>query len=97
MASNIYPVYEARVKALGSVRAWHIPESDTYSLTYFNGEEYTPLFLSEEAAYYTWLFLSMLHPEANAQLGKCSIKPKSKCRPAPKKPATKKKKLVKKK
>ena len=96
MASDIYPVYEARVGALGSIRAWHI--DNTYCFTYFNGEEYTPLFLSEEAAYYTWAFLSMMHPEAQFVVSKASVKPKSaKCKPAPKKPATKKKKLVKKK
>jgi hypothetical protein len=98
MGSNTYPVYEARVGALGSIRAWHLPESNTYCLTYFNGDDYTPLYLSEEAAYYTWLFLSMMHPEAQFVLNKPSIKPKSaKCKPATKKPATKKKKLVKKK
>lgn len=96
MANDVYPVYEARVKALGSVRAWHIPESNTYSLTYFNGKEYTPLFLSEEAAYYTWLFLSMLHPEANGHVfpsecgkGYTHKTKSSKCKPA-KKPAKKK-------
>jgi hypothetical protein len=78
-----YPLYEARVGALGYVRAWCIPESNTYSLTYFNGEEYTPLFLSEEAAYYTWLFLGMMHPEAYEAM--CP-------KPAKKKPAVKKQK-----
>jgi hypothetical protein len=98
MGENSYPVYEARVGALGAVRAWHIPESNTFCFTYFNGEDYTPLFLSEGAAYYTWLFLSMMHPEAYAVISRGSVKTKSaKCKPAPKKPATKKKKLVKKK
>ena len=98
--SNTYPVYEARVKALGSVRAWHIPESDTYSFTYFNGEEYTPLFLSEEAAYYTWLFLSIMHPEANGHVfpSECgkgyTHKTKSaKCKPAKKKSTVKKRQV----
>jgi hypothetical protein len=95
--SDTYPVYEARVGALGSVRAWHLPDSNTYCFTYFNGWEYTPVFLSEEAAYYTWAFLSMMHPEAYAVVSQPSVKTKSsKCKPA--KPATiKKKKLVKKK
>lgn len=96
--NNSFPVYEARVGALGSVRAWHIPKSNTYCFTYFNGEDYTPLYLSEEAAYYTWAFLSMMHPEAYMVVSKISAKPKSvKCKPAPKKPTTKKKKLIKKK
>ena len=68
MESNTYPVYEARVGALGAVRAWHIPDSNTYCFTFFNGEEYTPLFLSGEASYYVWLFLSMMHPEANGHI-----------------------------
>jgi len=100
--SETYPVYEAKVGALGSVRAWHLPDINTYCFTYFNGWEYTPVFLSEEAAYYTWLFLGMMHPEAYEALCNCSEKPKSSikskgsCKPA--KPATtKKKKLVKKK
>ena len=81
--SNTYPIYEARVGALGYVRAWCMPESNTYSLTYFNGEEYTPLFLSEEAAYYTWLFLGMMHPETYNTLN---------AKPVKKKPAVKKQK-----
>lgn len=103
MTENSYPVYEAKVGALGAVRAWHIPESNTFCFTYFNGEDYTPLFLSEEATYYTWLFISMMHPECNGYLcasdcGKgYTHKTKSaKCKPT-KRPATKKKKLVKKK
>jgi hypothetical protein len=96
--NNSFPVYEARVGALGSVRAWHIPKSNTYCFTYFNGWDYTPLFLSEEAAFYTWLFISAMHPDAMTNIGQALVKTKSvKCKPAPKKPATKKKKLVKKK
>ena len=91
MAENSYPLYEARVGALGSVRAWRMDGS--YCFTFFNGYDYTPLFLSEEAAYYVWVFLSMLHPEANAQLGNCSIKPKSSVKPAKKKPVVKKQKV----
>lgn len=92
---NSYPVYEARVGALGSVRAWN--DGGTYCFTYFNGEDYTPSYLSEEAAYYTWAFLSMMHPEAYAVISQPSVKTKSnKCKPATKKSAIKKKKLVKK-
>jgi hypothetical protein len=90
--SETYPVYEARVGALGSVRAWHLPDSNTYCFTYFNGWEYTPVFLSEEAAYYTWAFLSMMHPEA--AISKPSVKTKSnKCKPAKKKPTVKKRQV----
>lgn len=92
MASDIYPVYEARVGALGSVRAWNI--DGTYCFTFFNGEDYTPLFLSEEAAYYTWAFLSMMHPEAQFVVSKASVKNKSsKCKPAKKKPTVKKRQV----
>jgi hypothetical protein len=90
--SETYPVYEARVGALGSVRAWHLPDSNTYCFTYFNGWEYTPVFLSEEAAYYTWAFLSMMHPEA--VVSQPSVKTKSsKCKPAKKKPTVKKRQV----
>ena len=89
-----YPVYEAKVGALGSVRAWHLPDLNTYCFTYFNGEDYTPLFLSEEAAYYTWAFLSMMHPEAQFVLDKPLIKTKAnKCKPAKKKPTVKKRQV----
>lgn len=89
---NSYPVYEARVGAFGSVRAWN--EGDTYCFTFFNGEEYTPLFLSKEAAYYVWIFLAMMHPEAHIVLGNTSIKTKSaKCKPAKKKPTVKKRQV----
>ena len=96
MEENSDFVYEARVGALGSVRAWKTL-GNTYCFTFFNGEEYTPLYLSEEAAYYTWAFLSMLHPEAQLVVSKTSVKPKSaKCKPAKKpvkkKPAVKKQK-----
>jgi len=95
MEENSDFVYEARVGALGSVRAWKTL-GNTYCFTFFNGEEYTPLYLSEEAAYYTWAFLSLLHPEANGHVfpSECgkgyTHKTKSaKCKPA-KKPAKKK-------
>jgi hypothetical protein len=91
--NNVYPVYEAKVGALGYVRGWCLPEENTYCFTYFNGEDYTPLFLSEEAAYYTWAFLSMMHPEAQAQLSNCSVKPKSSVKPAKKKLTVKKRQV----
>jgi hypothetical protein len=92
--NNVYPVYEAKVGALGYVRGWCLPEENTYCFTYFNGEDYTPLFLSEEAAYYTWAFLSMMHPEAQFVLDKPLIKTKAnKCKPAKKKPTVKKRQV----
>lgn len=101
MEENKYPLYEAKVGALGSVRAWRM--DGTYCFTFFNGYDHTPLFLSEEAAYYVWLFLSMMHPEANGHVfpSECgkgyTHKTKSaKCKPAKKpvkkKPAVKKQK-----
>jgi hypothetical protein len=90
--SDTYPLYEAKVGALGSVRAWRMDGS--YCFTFFNGYDYTPLFLSEEAAYYTWAFLSMMHPEAQFVLDKPSIKTKAnKCKPAKKKPTVKKRQV----
>ena len=100
MENNYPPVYEARVGALGAVRAWHLPESNTFCFTFFNGEKYTPLYLSGEASYYVWLFLSMMHPECNGYLcasdcGKgYKHKTKSaKCKPAKKKPTVKKRQI----
>ena len=94
MTESSYPVYEARVGALGSVRAWYEKDINSYRIVYFNGYDYTPLLLSEEAAYYTWAFLSMMHPEAQIVLDKPSIKPKSsKCKPAKKKPTVKKRQV----
>ena len=63
-SSETYPIYEAQVGALGRVAFFKDPESRTYCFTYFNGADYTPLFLSEEAAYFTWLFIGMEHPDA---------------------------------
>jgi hypothetical protein len=88
---NSCPVYEARVGALGSVRAWKADSS--YCFTFFNGYDYTPLFLSEEAAYYTWLFLSMMHPEAYEVLANSSIKSNGSRKPAKKKPTVKKRQI----
>ncbi len=96
MKESNYPIYEAQIGALGHVRAWRMDGS--YCFTYFNGYDYTPLFLSPDAAYYTWLFIGALHPDCHDEAPMAPlIRPKSaKCKPASK-PATKKKKLVKKK
>ena len=95
MEENSYPMFEAQVGALGSVRAWRM--DGTYCFTFFNGHDHTPLFLSEDAAYYTWLFIGALHPECHDEAPMAPlIKPKSaKCKPktAKKKPAVKKQKV----
>ena len=64
MSKETYPVYEAQVGALGKVTFYKEPKSSTYCFVYFNGMDYTPLLLSEDAAYYTWLFIGSEHPEA---------------------------------
>jgi hypothetical protein len=60
---SIHPVYEAQVGALGRVTFYKEPKSSTYCFIYFNGMDYTPLLLSEEAAYLTWLFIGREHPD----------------------------------
>ena len=62
--SKGYPIYEARVGELGQVAFYKEPKTSTYCFYYFNGKDYTPLYLSEEAAYYTWAFIGCEHPEA---------------------------------
>ena len=57
-------VYEARVGEVGQVAFFKDPETSTYCFYFYNGKEYTPLYLSEEAAYYTWMFIGCEHPEA---------------------------------
>lgn len=64
MSSETYPVYEAQVGALGKVTFYKESKSNTYCFIYFNGMDYTPLLLSEEAAYFTWLFIGCEHPDA---------------------------------
>ena len=64
MSSETFPIYEARVGALGQMAFFKDPESQTYCFTYFNGADYTPLFLSEDAAYVTWFFIGCEHPDA---------------------------------
>ena len=65
MNSGTYPIYEAQVGQFGSVTFFKDPESNTYCFMFFNGADYTPLYLSEEAAYYVWVFLGAEHPDAN--------------------------------
>ena len=64
MNNETHPVYEAQVGALGKVTFYKEPKSNTYCFIYFNGMDYTPLLISEEAAYYTWLFIGCEHPDA---------------------------------
>lgn len=62
MNSETAFVYQAKVGALGEVTFWKDHPSKTYCFTFFNGDQYTPLFLSEDAAYFTWLFIGCEHP-----------------------------------
>lgn len=57
-------VYEARVGEVGQVAFYKDPKTLTYCFYFYNGKEYTPLYLSEEAAYYVWAFIGCEHPEA---------------------------------
>jgi hypothetical protein len=57
-------IYQAKVGAFGEVTFWKNPKTSTYSFTFFNGVEYAPLHLSEDAAYYVWAFLGCEHPDA---------------------------------
>ena len=63
MSNRTSYIYEARVGALGSVTFFRDPDSGTFCFTFFNGEEYTPLYLSADAAYYVWAFIGCEHPE----------------------------------
>lgn len=56
-------VYEARVGKVGQVAFYKDPKTSTYCFYFYNGKEYTPLYLSEEAAYYVWAFIGCEHPE----------------------------------
>ena len=64
-SKSIHPVYEAKVGALGEITFYKEPKSSTYCFVYFDGMDYTPLLLSEGAAYYTWLFIGCEHPDAS--------------------------------
>lgn len=57
--------YQANVGLFGKVLSWHDYEDNSYNFSFFNGEFVTPLKLSGEAAFYTWLFLGMMHPECS--------------------------------
>lgn len=60
-------IYEAKAGALAQVVFWKDPEDNSYNFTFFNGVDYTPLKLSEDAAYYVWTFLGCEHPDAIMQ------------------------------
>ena len=62
--SKEYPIYEARVGEIGQVAFYKDPKTLTYCFYFYNGKEYTPLYLSEGAAYYVWAFIGCEHPEA---------------------------------
>lgn len=97
MSEATYPIYEAQVGALGSVAFFRDPESNTYCFMFHNGMDYTPLYLSDDAAYYVWMFIGCEHPdcEDGTPMRKMDI-PKSMLKPkgATCKPATKKKKTT---
>ena len=57
-------VYDARVGEVGQVAFYKDLKTSTYCFYFYNGKEYTPLYLSEEAAYYVWMFIGHEHPEA---------------------------------
>lgn len=63
MSKETYPVYEAQVGALGRVAFFKDPETKTYCFMFFNGADYTPLYISEDAAYYVWRFIGCEHPD----------------------------------
>jgi hypothetical protein len=64
MSNETYPIYEAQVGQFGSVAFFKDPESHTYCFMFFNGMDWTPLYLSEDAAYYVWMFIGCEHPDA---------------------------------
>lgn len=57
--------YEAQVGQFGSVSFFREPETNTYCFMFFNGDEYTPLRISSDAAYYVWAFIGCEHPDAS--------------------------------
>ena len=63
MSKETYPIYEAQVGALGRVAFFKDPETKTYCFMFFNGADYTPLYISEDAAYYVWRFIGCEHPD----------------------------------
>jgi hypothetical protein len=64
-SKQIYPIYEAQVGALGSVTFFKEPKSNSYCFMFFNGMDYTPLAISEDAAYFVWAFIGCEHPQAS--------------------------------
>jgi hypothetical protein len=64
-SKKTYPIYEAQVGALGSVTFFKEPKSNTYCFMFFNGMDYTPLAISEDAAYFVWAFIGCEHPQAS--------------------------------
>ena len=83
MSNETYPIYEAQIGALGSVTFFKEPETGTHCFMFHNGMDYTPIYLSEEAAYYVWAFIGCEHPDC---LNVSAIKTKSStCSPATKK------------
>ena len=65
MSKVTFPIYEARVGALGSVTFFRDPETNSYHFMFFNGMDYTPLYISEDAAYFVWAFIGCEHPQAS--------------------------------
>jgi hypothetical protein len=63
MSKETYPVYEAQVGALGRVTFFKDSETKTYCFMFFNGSDYTPLSISEGAAYFVWAFIGCEHPD----------------------------------
>jgi hypothetical protein len=63
MSSETYPIYEAQVGQFGSVTFFKDPETSTYCFMFFNGSDYTPLSISEDAAYFVWAFIGCEHPD----------------------------------
>ena len=64
-SKQTYPIYEAQVGAFGRVAFFKDPETETYCFMFFNGADYTPLYLSEDAAYFVWAFIGCEHPDAD--------------------------------
>jgi hypothetical protein len=85
--SNRHLIYEARVGKVGQVAFYKDPKTLTYCFYFYNGKEYTPLYLSEEAAYYVWAFIGCEHPEATVtpRVGIAHSKALNKISSAPKK------------
>ena len=83
--------YEAQVGQFGSVTFFREPETNTYCFMFFNGDEYTPLRISSDAAYYVWAFIGCEHPDASISTFTPSKKAgQSKPKKRPSKPIKKK-------